>query len=222
MNRGPLIFLGVFLTFAFAWFGLVFTPYRQLQVLDAVTLENGESYPRELQGEAARGRKVYQAMGCVYCHSQQVRPNTPQDSDDPNSEPMFPDIARGWGARRSMPIDYIHDKPVFLGTMRTGPDLANIGRRWDAVKQHKHLYNPRFELADSIMPAFRFLYEWKNDSDVSEDDLVQKDLDKLVEGQWNWPQRKGEKLVPTTEAKALVAFLLSLKRDVELPRPKKQ
>jgi cytochrome c oxidase cbb3-type subunit 2 len=222
VNRGPLIFLGTFLTIATSWFGLVFTPFVQLGNLDSAREKPTDTgYPEELVGEAARGRKVYQAMGCIYCHSQQVRPNTPIDEKDPNSEPFFADIPRGWGARRSVPVDYIHDRPVLLGTMRTGPDLANIGKRWDTVKQHKHLYNPRFELVDSIMPSFRFLYEWKDEEDVPANDPLQKELEKKLENQWEWPTKAGKKLVPSEDAKALVAYLLSLKRDGDLPKPKK-
>jgi cytochrome c oxidase cbb3-type subunit 2 len=39
------------------------------------------------------------------------------------------DIARNWGQRRSVARDYIFDRPHLMGTMRTGPDLANIGAR---------------------------------------------------------------------------------------------
>jgi hypothetical protein len=39
------------------------------------------------------------------------------------------DIERKWGQRRSAPRDYIFDRPVLLGTMRMGPDLANVGHR---------------------------------------------------------------------------------------------
>ena len=65
-----------------------------------------------------RGREVYIANGCVYCHSQQVR------------DPAFTtDVDRGWGARATVPEDYVHDRPHLLGTMRTGPDLINVGQR---------------------------------------------------------------------------------------------
>ena len=39
------------------------------------------------------------------------------------------DIERKWGKRRSAPRDYIFDRPVLLGKMRMGPDLANVGKR---------------------------------------------------------------------------------------------
>jgi hypothetical protein len=69
------------------------------------------------------------------------------------------------------------------------------------------------------MPAFRFLYEWKSDPN----DPLQKELEKQVEGAaWNWPEpRNGEHLVPSGDARALVAYLLSLKRDRDIPRARK-
>src|SRR5207249_10523705 len=56
--------------------------------------------------------------GCIYCHSQQVRADYAAD-----------DIERKWGNRRSAPRDYIFERPVFLGKMRMGQDIANIGAR---------------------------------------------------------------------------------------------
>ena len=40
-----------------------------------------------------------------------------------------PDIARGWGMRQSVAEDYLYDQPVQLGSLRAGPDLANVGVR---------------------------------------------------------------------------------------------
>jgi Cytochrome C oxidase, mono-heme subunit/FixO len=71
-----------------------------------------------------RGAHVYAANGCVYCHSQQVRADYIAD-----------DIERKWGNRRSAPRDYIFDRPIFLGKMRMGQDLANIGARAPAPEE---------------------------------------------------------------------------------------
>jgi hypothetical protein len=72
-----------------------------------------------------RGARVYASNGCVYCHSQQVRP-----------EYGGSDIERHWGERRSAPRDYIFEPIVFLGKMRIGPDLANVGHE-PAVEEKK-------------------------------------------------------------------------------------
>src|SRR5260370_33462892 len=71
-----------------------------------------------------RGAHVSAGNGCVYCHSQQVRP-----------EYAGADIERGWGNRRSAPRDYIFERPVFLAKMRMGQDIANIGARAPAEQQ---------------------------------------------------------------------------------------
>jgi hypothetical protein len=61
--------------------------------------------------------------------------------------------------RRSVPLDYIFDRPHQLGTMRTGPDLINIGNRQTSPEwHHTHLYNPRLTSPGSIMPDFSYLY----------------------------------------------------------------
>jgi hypothetical protein len=73
-----------------------------------------------------RGGHVYAANGCVYCHSQQVRADYIAD-----------DIERKWGNRRSAPRDYIFERPVFLGKMRMGQDLANIGARAPAPEESR-------------------------------------------------------------------------------------
>ena len=43
--------------------------------------------------------------------------------------PVGPDIARGWGKRRSVAEDFLYDYPVMLGSQRIGPDLAGVGAR---------------------------------------------------------------------------------------------
>lgn len=97
-----------------------------------------------------RGREVYVSLGCVYCHSQQ-----------PRSPEQAPDGVRGWG-RPSIAADYTYDRPHLLGTMRTGPDLLNVGARLPSRDWHlTHLYQPRAILDWSIMPAYPFLFEHK-------------------------------------------------------------
>jgi cytochrome c oxidase cbb3-type subunit 2 len=51
----------------------------------------------------------------------------------------------------SVAADYLYDFPVQLGSLRAGPDLANIGvRAPDANWQLQHLYAPK-----SIRDQFR-------------------------------------------------------------------
>jgi cbb3-type cytochrome oxidase cytochrome c subunit len=119
------LFLGIFGTFAFSWIGLTVIPTWQIGHLSPESDEEGtDIYPRPQSGMFTRGERVYAANGCVYCHSQQVRADYIAD-----------DIERKWGNRRSAPRDYIFERPVFLGKMRMGQDLANIGARAPAPEE---------------------------------------------------------------------------------------
>ena len=115
---------------------LVVVPY--LQVRDIAPAEGLKPYT----SAQLRGREVYIANGCVYCHTQQ-----------PRAQGFGPDLARGWG-RATVAADYAYDRPHLLGTMRTGPDLMNIGVRQPSEQWHLgHLYQPRAYVPGSIMPS---------------------------------------------------------------------
>lgn len=85
------------------------------------------------------GLELYKSNGCTYCHSQFTRPN-----DHSTSRP-------------SRAGDYAYDKPHQLGTLRTGPDLANIGFKRGDVWEVEHLKYPRQYTPNSIMPSFVYL-----------------------------------------------------------------
>jgi cytochrome c oxidase cbb3-type subunit II len=120
-----------------------------------------------------------------------------------------PDIARGWGQRRSVAEDFLYDDPVQLGSLRIGPDLADVGSRLpDANWQLRHLYAPRSVVKDSAMPPFRYLFK------------VQKAGRNPSPDALNLPKEfappPGYEVVPTAQARELVAYLLSLHADVPL------
>ena len=135
---------GAMVSLAVATAALVVLPY--MQVRDITPPEGLKPYTSAQQ----RGRDVYIASGCVYCHTQQ-----------PRDRNLGPDHERGWG-RASVPGDYVYDKPHLLGSMRTGPDLFNIGVRQPSKDWHLgHLYQPRAYVPGSIMPAYPYLFETK-------------------------------------------------------------
>ena len=136
------LFLGIFGTFVFSWAGLTLIPNYQIGHLDPQADEEGtDIYPVPKSGMADRGRKIYAANGCVYCHSQQVR-----------ADYAASDIDRKWGVRRSAPRDYIFEHPAMLGKMRLGPDLSNIGKRAPSEDQNAPP-SASTSPADSASPA---------------------------------------------------------------------
>jgi cytochrome c oxidase cbb3-type subunit 2 len=203
MNNLHLIYAGVFFSIAFSWSGLVLSSQiQQADLVPAAAEEGGPLMPPLETGQAVLGKAVYIAQGCNYCHTQQVRPVG-----------IGGDIARGWGRRPTVSRDYILQDRVLLGTMRTGPDLADIGTRQSSDDwHHLHLFDPQLTSAGSNMPSFRHLYE------LRPADTVKSPL-RLPPGH---PQSApaGMVWVPTERALTLVAYLKSLRLDYASPEAK--
>jgi cbb3-type cytochrome oxidase cytochrome c subunit len=123
--------------------------------------------------------------------------------------PAGPDLSRGWGKRRTVAEDYLFDNPVLLGSQRIGPDLANIGVRQPDPNWHlRHLYAPTTEVKGSSMPPYRYLF-------VKRKIERQRSAEALTLPPELAPKPDCE-IVPTPEASALVAYLLSLRADAPL------
>ena len=201
MNRATLIALGALLTVFTSLLGLVLLPNWQYRSLAAYQDDAQESWPPAPFGEAVTGRAVYIDLGCVYCHSQQVRP-----------EGYGSDIARGWGVRRTVARDYIYDSPPLLGTMRTGPDLANIGARQPSRDWHLlHLYNPVITSTGSTMPRYPFLFAVIRDADRVPPEAIRLPAEWSPQSAW---------IVPTLRGGQLAGYLWCLNHNYELPEAK--
>lgn len=213
MNHATLIFLGLLVSFVGSWTGMVVvpqiqlgrqTPVAQLQPLNHAQLEGdlGEVYPQANAGLAEQGRQIYRKQGCYYCHSQQVSVGPAETRWTQNG-------------RFSVHRDYLFDQPALFGNQRLAPDLSNIGVRLPDTNWHlMHLYAPQALVEKSSMPPYRDLF-------------VRRKVDPKFGPAANAlaftdEQRKGlnlesdEEVVPKDEAKALVAYLLSLKQNVNV------
>lgn len=136
---------GAMVTLALATAALVVVPFMQVKGVQA------PSALKPYTAAQLRGREQYIKNGCIYCHSQQ-----------PRDKAQAPDDQRGWG-RASVAADYAYDSPHLLGTMRTGPDLFNIGARQPSADWHLgHMYQPRAYTPGSIMPSYPFMFEIKD------------------------------------------------------------
>ncbi len=122
--------------------------------------------------------------------------------------PAGPDISRYWGLRRSVAEDFLWDNPVQLGSIRVGPDLANVGLRYDRNWELLHLYAPSSEVKGSLMPPFRFLFQKQKIGAAPSPDALQQ-----PEG---FAPPAGYEIVPKESAKNLAAYLVSLRADVPL------
>lgn len=124
--------------------------------------------------------------------------------------PEGPDISRAWGKRRTVAADYLYDATVMLGSQRVGPDLADVGVRLpDLNWQLVHLYAPRAEVKDSIMPRYTFLFEVRRQGSRPSPEALQ-----IPAGEFTPP--RGYEVVPTPGATQLAAYLVSLRSDAPL------
>ena len=197
MKHGFLLWIGLFFTFLTSWYGFVYYPQIQFGKQDLVVADSGQVYPLARSTASYRGQQVYNSLGCVYCHSQQVQPPD-----------LGPDYKRGWGSRRSVAQDYLFDRPALPGKMRIGPDLSNVGVRETNVLWHlQHLYNPRSVAPGSVMPSFPFLFE-KIKSSRRTAGMPPALKGPVVEN--------GYELIPSPAALDLVDYLLSLRQETIL------
>lgn len=190
MNKVIAILTGALILVLFAFIIIVMMPTMQAK--------NNKLDPniKPYTESELKGRKLYVSLGCLHCHTQQVRDSI-----------WSTDEARGWG-RPSVSTDYQYDTPHQLGTMRTGPDLMNIGVRQPSDTWHlMHLYQPRSVVPDSIMPAYPFLF--KKVDVVSSGDVVINMP----------PQFKTDKtIIATQDAIDLTNYMKSLKRNHPAPK----
>ena len=100
--------------------------------------------PLRLSVSETRGREIYSREGCAYCHTQQVRY-------------VHADMTR-FGAP-TLAWETRGEYPHLWGTRRIGPDLARSGSTRTNDWHFAHLFAPRSVVAESVMPAYRSLFD---------------------------------------------------------------
>jgi cytochrome c oxidase cbb3-type subunit 2 len=193
----------VFTTLGVAWLAFVvgaraqfgdLTPTAEVLDEDGSIPQDADLFPHALPGIAQQGAKDYLALGCMTCHTQQVR----------MVEAGF-DVERGWGNRPSVARDYILQKHVLIGNTRVGPDLANLGLRGHSLEWlHQHLFEPQALIPESVCQPSPFLYEVSKDEALGFIELSSGDSASRF-------------IKPTLRAERLVAYLQALKQNYELP-----
>jgi len=98
-----------------------------------------------------RGRRVYISEGCINCHSQYVRPNSP-------------DVLM-WGPVEPLQ-ELRRERPPLIGNRRQGPDLSEVGGRRSQLWLKLHFSNPPEVSGASIMPSYAFLFQDRRGNDL--------------------------------------------------------
>lgn len=215
MKHFSVLLFGIFIVLTSSFLGLISSSLNQLGNLkqsteslelndagELILVEGDPLYPSKFPGLSEQGHMEYIQLGCVNCHTQQVR-----------RKELGNDLERGFGQRVSVPRDYIMQSSVLLGYSRIGPDLSNVGARNKDLNWHLlHLYNPQVTSPGSLMPPFPFLFETIQISETTATDNA------LVFPEGNsYSPKDGMAIIPTKRAIALVEYLLNLDINYNLP-----
>lgn len=220
--RNFIILLAI--TFGVAWYAVVIVPYfkmRNLQPIGTAVVEEGMGtsgvfYPKRA-GRVANGAEVYAQNGCYECHTQLIRPTYAGNDLFRPDWAGQEDNGDGKDTRRETnAFDFYGEKYAQIGAARIGPDLSNVGLRVEKIYAkdgdpkawlYAHLYNPRDfpQLWKSTCPPLPFLFTTKEIEGQKSDRAL------------NVPTEPGMEVIPTDDAEALVSYLLSLKKDQEVP-----
>ncbi len=142
LERNPFFFaVGVFLVIAYAGIIEILPHFAE----SARPIEGRKPYTT-LQ---LAGRHVYIKESCNACHSQLIRP--------------FKSETDRYGAY-SKSGEFAFDRPFLWGSKRTGPDLMRVGNYRTADWHEEHMKDPTAVVPNSIMPAYKNLFE--TDADI--------------------------------------------------------
>jgi len=215
-------FLSLSASFGVAWLAVVIVPYFKMRSLEPLSMGDDASgtnvvFIPKRAGRITEGAEVYAENGCYLCHTQLVRPTyAGNDMFRPDWGGFKYDDERGDSRRETNAYDFFGEDFAQIGVARMGPDLSNLGVRvvnayaMDISPEdwlYRHLYNPRWkpERRDSACPSFRFLFDEK--------DIKGNPSDEALE----FAGIHGGEITPTPDARALVSYLLSLKKDQPVP-----
>ncbi|WP_411825847.1 hypothetical protein [Luteolibacter sp. AS25] len=212
-------------SFGVAWLALVIVPYLKMRSMEPISLSEDEVsgtsvvFNPKRAGRISDGAEVYAENGCYQCHTQLVRPTyAGNDMFRPDWGGLASDEDRGDTRRETNAFDFAGEKYANIGVARLGPDLSNLGRRVTAVYAideeiepelwlYRHLFKPRWlpERRQSACPSFAFLFDQVEVKGNPADETLP------------FSGKDGREIVPKPAAKALVSYLLSLKKDQPVP-----
>lgn len=220
MSLRPFI-LGLSASFGVAWLAVIVVPYLKMQHLAPIpfpesTTTAGVFFPKRT-GRVTDGALVYAENGCYNCHTQVVRPTyAGADMYRADWGGLKEDADRGDTRRETNAFDFTSEAFAQIGLYRVGPDLSNLGRRVEAnyAKEitpqnwlYSHLYRPTSIPGREMShcPPHPFLFTVREVKGAPSATALPFDVG------------AGMELVPTSDAKALVSYLLSLKKDHAVP-----
>lgn len=235
MNFKTFIF-GLLASFGLPWLLAIAVPFGTMRSLEPVAYDSDKDgregfYSSGRAGQITQGSEVYGEEGCYYCHTQLIR------TTDAGRDIWRADWAglrktdAPYDTRRATTaFDFEGENFAHVGLARIGPDLSNFGRRLEArLARDKstltpeewvylHLFNPRNMPAAGqaeLIATAKVVGSLNEHSPCPAKPSLfkRKDANLFLGEALPMPIADGQIWVPTSRAKSLASYLLSLKKD---------
>ena len=229
--------LGMLASFGLAWLCLIAVPTAQMAELPPVKMSEEEEdspyYERKIAARISRGAEIYGANGCYYCHTQLIRPTYlgRQIWREDVAGVVVRDDKGGVESdtrRETSYYDFDGEPFARIGRSRVGPDLSNFGYRAEkyaaAVEMTteewvlERLYNPRNSdlfVGDQGQKSDRGWSSCPSQKGMFEKVAATGQHEGLIVASASCD---GKQVVPKEQARLLAGYLLSMKRDDEMPK----
>lgn len=220
--------LGMLASFGLAWMFVIAIPVAKMGNLAPVKMTDEEdaAYYQHKYSGRRDGGKIYAANGCYACHTQLIRPTYAGHQIWRDDMAGVVDTDGNDTRRETTHYDYAGEGYAQIGLMRMGPDLSNLAHRVDKYAALaklspeqwliEHLYDPRnndirigkggekLDMSWSNCPSQRQMFEKKPISGQGDSLALKK-------------TKRGKQIVPKEDARVLVSYLMSLRRDDVIP-----
>jgi len=178
----------------------------------AVASANAASPPPSAGSPSLAGSVAATAPGASPA-SPPKAPGSPAATASPTSPLPGGTVAAGPSAGVASPSPAAAAKASAAASPATSPgpsapwpeQTAGLPPMYSAAWHHVHLYSPRSINLDSNMPSFRFLYQARRISDARSADALQLTGSDVPPEGWE--------IVPTYDAKCLVAYMMALNQS---------
>jgi len=195
--------LGLAATFGLPWVFAIAIPYAKMANLPVAEFTEAADgfdgvYEFDRSGRTD-GASIYAANGCVVCHTQLIRPSYAGSELWRKDWAGVPaDLANGIAdtRRETNPYDYTGEKFAHVGQSRIGPDLSNVAIRAEAAASKAGVTSKEWMLQHLYDPR-----EIQYNSVCSSVSFM----------------FKGSASKPKSDASALAAYLLGLRKDNPIP-----
>lgn len=195
--------IGLLVAFGLPWVFAVAIPYARMAKLPPVEfieeIDGKTGYYEFARSGRTDGASIYGANGCNQCHTQLIRPSYAGSEihrDNWAGLPAVPADEIPDTRRETNPFDYVGEDFAFVGQTRIGPDLSNVAIRVSQYSQEAEITPTEWLMKHLYNP---------------------RDIDYLSSCPPSRFMFKGSVDKPRSEAKALVAYLLSLQKNDAIP-----